>query len=105
VFLTFELIIETSTLWFGAYSAHSAALHERIMELRGEGLGYRRIAKQLNAEGLKTPRGKVWTSPHVHGLIKKRKLRDQRLHAPPVIRLGRSGLCFMERRRIDKWKG
>jgi hypothetical protein len=97
------MVLETPSLWHCAYSQESQDLYDRIMELRAEGLGYRRVAKVLNAEGLKTPRGKTFTSPHVHSLIKKRRLRDERLNAEPTVSYQNSGLYFLERKHIKKW--
>ncbi len=53
------------------------------MELKSEGLGYRRIATRMNDEGWKTPRGKQWRPQSVYSLIKKRALRDARLNETP----------------------
>jgi hypothetical protein len=50
------------------------------MELRAEGLGYRRISQRLNADRIKTPRGKEWFPSSVYSLIKKRGIRDARLN-------------------------
>jgi hypothetical protein len=97
------MVLETGSLWHGAYSQESQDLYDRIMALKATGLGYRRIAKVLNAEGIKTPRGKAWTSPHVYSIIKKRRLRDERLNAEPTIRFQNSGIYFLERRHIKKW--
>jgi hypothetical protein len=83
------MVLETPSLWHGAYSQESQDLYDRIMELR--------------TEGLKTPRGKTFTSPHVHSLIKKRRLRDERLNAEPTVSYQNSGLYFLERKHIKKW--
>jgi hypothetical protein len=99
------MVLETGSLWHGAYSQESQDLYDRIMELRAEGLGYRRIAKRLNNEGVKTPRGKLWLPQSVFSLIKKRRIRDERLTAPPTIRYQNSGIFFLERRHIKKWSG
>jgi hypothetical protein len=49
--------VETGALWLGAYSEYSASLYDLIMELRGEGLGYRRIAKLLNSQEIGDTKG------------------------------------------------
>ena len=95
--------METSSLWHGGSSQESQDLYDRIVELRPQGLGYRKCAAVLNAEGLKTPRGEVFTSAHVHGLIRKRRLRDERLNADPKVTYRNSGLYFLERKYIKKW--
>jgi len=48
---------------YGHYEGEAAAL-ERIKALRGEGLGFDRIAVKLNEEGVPTRTGKPW-----HGVV------------------------------------
>jgi len=51
--------------------------------LREKGLGYRRISDILNEEGILTVRGKVFTNSHVHSILKKKNIREERLHREP----------------------
>lgn len=51
---------------YGYYDGESAAI-ERMQALRATGIGFDRIAAQLNAEGLKTRTGSPW-----HGLVVNR---------------------------------
>ena len=51
-----------------------------ITEMHGEGLGYRRIAKRLNEMGVKTARGKEFFPASVHSILKKKKIRDERIN-------------------------
>jgi DNA invertase Pin-like site-specific DNA recombinase len=53
---------------FGYYEGEGAVV-ERMKELRLAGLGFDRIAAQMNAEGLETRTGKPW-----HGLVVNRIL-------------------------------
>jgi hypothetical protein len=76
--LTFQTNIETRTLWRGAYSPRQEALYALIVGLKNEGLGYRRIAKLLNIQGIPTARRKFWSSPSVHSVIKKGRIREER---------------------------
>ena len=48
--------------------------------MKSEGLGYRRIAKRLNEESLKTVRGKEFVGASVHSILKKKRLRDERIN-------------------------
>ena len=91
-FLRLQIIVETGALWLGAYSEYSASLYDLIVDLRGEGLGYRRIAKLLNNQGIETPRGKLWSPSSVFSIIKKRRILDERLNSPPKITLGETRL-------------
>ena len=43
-------------------------------------MGYRKIAKLLNSEGIKTPLGKEFLPASVHSILKKKKIRDTRIN-------------------------
>ena len=53
---------------FGYYQGEELAV-ERMPELRNEGLGFDRIARQLNSEGIPTRTGRPW-----HGFVVNRIL-------------------------------
>ena len=53
---------------FGFYDGEATAV-ERIQALRNEGLGFDRIARQLNSEGIPTRTGRPW-----HGIVVNRIL-------------------------------
>jgi DNA invertase Pin-like site-specific DNA recombinase len=57
---------------YGFYDGESATI-ERMKALRATGMGFDRIAAQLNAEGLNTRTGKRW-----HGLVVNRILTGKR---------------------------
>ena len=67
-------------LWNTRYSSYQSYLHNMITEMHGEGLGYRRIAKRLNEMGVKTARGKEFFPASVHSILKKKKIRDERIN-------------------------
>ena len=58
-------------------------LHDKIKELHDSGLGYRRIAYWLNEHGYKTPRGCEFKNTHVFSILKKRRLRVERIKEKP----------------------
>ena len=76
--LSFHVKITTNKLWTTTYSDYQLFLYKRIISLQKEGLGYK-IAKILNNEGLKTPRGKVFKNTHVFSIVKKKNIRDKRI--------------------------
>jgi hypothetical protein len=78
--LSFQVKITSNQLWNTHYSDYQTYLYNRISELKQEGLGYRKIAKLLNAEGVKTPRNKEFLPASVHSILKKKKIRDERLN-------------------------
>ena len=79
-FLSFQVKVTSNQLWNANYSAHQTYLHSRIVSLKEKGLGYRKIAQQLNSEGIKTPRGKQFLPASVHSILKKKKIRDTRMN-------------------------
>ena len=42
-------------------------------------MSFNQIADHLNQKGIETVRGKVFRGAHVHSIIKKKKMRDERL--------------------------
>ena len=50
-----------------------------VRTLRKEGLGYRKIAKHLNENGLTTQNGKKWGGNNVYAVLKRHKEREKRL--------------------------
>ena len=81
-YLRFSVTITTHLLWSRPYSDYQFFLHNKISELREQGLGYRRISDILNEEGILTLRGKVFTNSHVHSILKK-NIREERLNREP----------------------
>jgi len=79
-YLKFSVTITTHLLWSRPYSDYQFFLHNKISELREQGLGYRRISNILNEEGILTVRGKVFTNSHVYSILKKKNIREERLN-------------------------
>jgi hypothetical protein len=57
---------------YGYYEGEAAAL-DRLKALRGEGLGFDRVAARMNEEGIPTRTGKPW-----HGVVVNRILTGKR---------------------------
>ncbi len=79
-FLSFQVEVTSNRLWTSNYSSYQLYLHNRITDMKSEGLGYRRIAKRLNEEGLKTVRGKEFVGASIHSILKKKRLREERIN-------------------------
>ena len=82
-YLTFSVEISTNTL-ITQYSKHlwsdeQEHTHNRIKSLHDSGKGYRTIAKLLNAENLKTAKGKEWKNTNVYAVLKRYAERQARL--------------------------
>ena len=75
-FSTNNLVFDRNT---HVWSESQQEIHDQIKTLHDEGLGYRRIAKQLNEQGIKTIRGNEWGSNNVHSVLKRNKERLERL--------------------------
>ena len=54
-------------------------IHDQIKSLHDSGMGYRRIAKHLNEQGIKTIRGNEWGTNNVYSVLKRNKERLERL--------------------------
>ena len=50
-----------------------------VKKLQKSGLGYRKIAKYLNAKGIKTSKGDSWKNTTVFSFLKRYKERQERL--------------------------
>ena len=61
------------------YSPGKEKLFQKIKSLHQSGLGYRKIAKQLNAERITTHQGNKWEGKNVYSVIKRHKEREGRL--------------------------
>ena len=48
--------------------------------MKVDGLGYRKIAKRMNEMGIKTARGKEFFPASVYSILKKKKIRDERIN-------------------------
>ena len=69
-------------------SDYQDELHDKIKELHDSGLGYRRIACWLNENQYKTPRGYEFKNNHVHSILKKRRIRFERINRPCELTFG-----------------
>ena len=76
-FFCFTITYRTPILQKPLYSEYQQFLYETI---------FNQISDHLNTEGHKTPRGKLFTGAHAHSIIKKRRIKDEKLKQkyPPV---------------------
>ena len=51
-------------------------------------MGYGKIAQRLREHGYETPRGKRSFAQHVYSMIKKHKLREEKLNHKPELEYG-----------------
>ena len=79
-YLCFDLEVTSNQLWHTHYSPYQSFLYNKVKQLKAEGLGYRKIAKRLNEENIKTSRGTAFYPSSVYSILKKKKIRDERLN-------------------------
>ena len=75
-------------MWTSSYSDYQQFLFDKIRGLKEDFLtpiGYRKISKILNREGLKTPRGCVFKNNHVHSIYKKGLIREKRMNREDIV--------------------
>ena len=61
------------------YSEHQFFLYETITEQRKEGKTFDQIAEWLNKKGYLSVSGKKFKGNHVHSIVKKKRLKDEKL--------------------------
>ena len=61
------------------YTDHQQRNHDLIKSLHDGGMGYRKIAQYLNEKRIKTARGNSWVNTQVFSVLKKYRLRQERI--------------------------
>ena len=84
----FSLSITTTKLWESNYSKYQQYLFNRICKYKEcflTPIGYRKISKIFNEEGLKTLRGNVFKNNHIHSIYKKGKIREELINRKDIV--------------------
>ena len=78
-YLSFNIIFQRNNLVFlRHYSERQTKLHRIIVKLyEKHNLGFKEIADKFNKLGIKTPRGKTFSSASIHSILKRKKERDK----------------------------
>ena len=88
--LSFSVSIITTNLWESNYSEYQQYLFDRICGYKENILtpiGYRKISKIFNDEGLKTPRNTDFSNSKVHPMYKKGKIREERVNREDIVQV------------------
>ena len=88
ILISFSVSIITTKLWKSNYSEYQQYLFNRICEYKDKNvtpIGYRKISKILNEEGLLSPMGKPFTNVIVFGIYKKGKVREERVNRDDIV--------------------
>ena len=86
--LSFSVSIITTNLWESNYSEYQQYLFDRICGYKENILtpiGYGKISKIFNDEGLKTPRNTEFSNSKVHSIYKKGKIREERINREDIV--------------------
>ena len=81
----------TTKLWESNYSEYQQFLYNRICKYKENNvtsIGYRKISKIFNEEGLKTPRNTDFSNSKVHSMYKKGKIREERINRKDIVEVG-----------------
>ena len=79
VFFCFTITQRTFRLNIPQYSEYQFFLYETITEQREKGKTFDQIAEWLNEKGYLSVRGKKFKGNHVHSIVKKKRLKDEKL--------------------------
>ena len=77
-------------MWESNYSEYQQYLYDRICKYKEDFLtpiGYRKISKIFNDEGLKTPRNTEFSNSKVHSMYKKGKIREERVKRKDIVKV------------------
>ena len=88
IIVRFSFSITTTKLWESNYSEYQQYLYKRICEYKHHFLtpiGYRKISKIFNDEGLKTPRGSTFKNNPIHSIYKKGLIREERMNRKDIV--------------------
>ena len=61
------------------YTEYQYFLYETISKLREKGMTFNQIADQLNKEKILSARGKIFRGSHIHSIMKRKRVRDEKL--------------------------
>ena len=78
-FLCFTTTIRHPILQMPLYTEYQYFLYETISKLREKGMSFNQIADHLNKKKILSVRGKQFRGGHVHSIIKRKRVRDEKL--------------------------
>ena len=78
-FFCFTITVRRPILHMPHYTEYQYYLYETILKLREKGMTFNHIADHLNKKGILSVRGKKFRGAHVHSIIKRKRMRDEKL--------------------------
>ena len=83
----FSITYRRPPFYLPRYSQYQFFLYQKITEQREKGKTFDQIAEWLNKTGYLSVRGKKFKGNHVHSIVKKKRLKDEKLEREyPEIR-------------------
>ena len=79
VIFHFSITYRRPTFTVPQYSQYQFFLYETIVEHRQKGKTFDQIAEWLNEKGYLSVRGKKFGGAHVHSIVKKKRMKDEKL--------------------------
>ena len=79
MFFHFTITIRHPALNASQYSEYQYFLYQTIAEQREKGKTFDQIAEWLNENGYLSVREKKFKGNHVHSIVKKKRLKDEKL--------------------------
>ena len=61
------------------YTEYQYYLYETILKLREKGMTFNHIADHLNKKKILSARGKKFRGGHIHSIIKRKRVKDEKL--------------------------
>ena len=88
-FFWFTLTIRRPILHLPHYTKYQYFLYETLSELRKKGMSFNQIADHLNKKKILSVREKKFRGAHVHSIMKRKRVRDEKLKKKyPEVRSG-----------------
>ena len=78
-FFCFTITIRRPILQMPHYTEYQYFLYETISKLREQGMTFNQVAEHLNKKKILSARGKKFRGGHVHSIIKRKRVRDEKL--------------------------
>ena len=105
VTFNFSITYRSPALFGNHYSAYQLFLYETITANREKGKTFEQIAEWLNKKGYLSVRGKKFRGNHVHSIVKKKRLKDEKLEREyPEVRSDFS-LEVVDKTLVNMFKG
>jgi hypothetical protein len=100
-FLCFSVKVSASHLLVAPYNEYQQFLYNKITSLLKTGLNYKQIADWLNDNDYKTLRGHKFKNNHTHSIVKKKKIRDVKIHKTYTPELSNFHIKFVDKTIIN----